>query len=272
MPSLLLQVSRHCLGATLLLTCLPCFGQATLPALEAAQLEWLAARIYANECNSKPRCLTAWNDGEEFPSLGIGHFIWYQAGQHAPFTETFPTLLAYLQLNGVRLPRWLSPSSTQPWADRASFLAALDEPQLTELRELLSNTQALQAAYIVERFRSATAEPHWLAAPAQYTKLQAVAAEQPPYGLYALIDYVHFKGEGTNPAERYQGKGWGLWQVLEAMPAESSEPLSAFVLAAKNVLSGRVVNAPSERNEQRWLAGWHNRIDTYLPPSGAAHP
>ena len=33
--------------------------------------------------------------------------------------------------------------------------------------------------------------------------------------------------------------------------------------AAKRVLSRRVQNAPAERREQRWLAGWHNRCDGY---------
>ncbi len=42
-----------------------------------------------------------------------------------------------------------------------------------------------------------------------------VAAE--PDGLYALVDYVNFKGEGTLPSERYRGEGWGLLQVLEEM-------------------------------------------------------
>ena len=34
--------------------------------------------------------------------------------------------------------------------------------------------------------------------------------------------------------------------------------------AAKATLERRVANAPIERREQRWLKGWHNRIDTYL--------
>ena len=37
-----------------------------------------------------------WNPGEEFPSLGIGHFIWYPAGVDGPFIESFPRLLAFL--------------------------------------------------------------------------------------------------------------------------------------------------------------------------------
>ena len=48
----------------------------------------------------------------------------------------------------------------------------------------------------------------------QRTKLEQLASLQPPYGQYALIDYLHFKGSGLNSAERYLGIGWGLKQVI----------------------------------------------------------
>ena len=83
-------------------------------------------------------------------------------------------------------------------------------------------------------------------------------------GLYALIDYINFKGEGTCSSERYQGQGWGLLQVLQSMPEVSSHLLTDFVQAAKEVLRQRVRNAPPERNESQWLKGWCNRLDTYL--------
>ena len=45
--------------------------------LSEAEKEWLGRKIFKNECDSNFECLTTWNKGEEFPSLGIGHFIWY---------------------------------------------------------------------------------------------------------------------------------------------------------------------------------------------------
>jgi hypothetical protein len=79
-----------------------------------------------------------------------------------------------------------------------------------------------------------------------------------------LIDYVNFKGEGVLSTERYQGRGWGLLQVLEGM-SDSGEasPLSEFAASAKRVLRQRVKNAPPGRNEERWLPGWLKRIDSY---------
>jgi hypothetical protein len=246
-------------------SCLALAAETNLPTLPAQHLDWLGQQIYQNECNRQPECLTSWNVGEDFPSLGIGHFIWYRSQQTEEFSETFPSLLDYLHNNGVTLPSWLEPSTDQPWPDRPSFLASQSSARMRELRELLLTTQPQQAAFIVERFSKMLATADFLTNNNLHNKLQAVASANSPFGPYALIDYVHFKGEGSNPAEQYSGRGWGLKQVLIAMPDNPSDPLASFVVAAKQVLQQRVASAPAERNEQRWLAGWHKRLDTYLP-------
>lgn len=243
---------------------------AQAPALNAAELLWLGDRIFANECNSRPECLTAWNEGEDFPSLGIGHFIWYRAGQQAPFAETFPDLLAFMRARGAAPPEWIAQGADeQPWPDRAAFLAASGEPRLVELRAFLARYTDVQTAFIISRFDGALERMLAAAPPAAHAELRAkfaaVAGADAPYGLYALIDYVHFKGEGTQESERYQQQGWGLLQVLQGMPANAAQPLEAFVASAREVLSRRVALAPAERNEQRWLNGWHARLETYLP-------
>ncbi|WP_295926226.1 hypothetical protein [uncultured Akkermansia sp.] len=123
----------------------------------------------------------------------------------------------------------------------------------------------MQADFIISRsvaalgrIRSQSRRPAEMAA-----RYNAVAMA--PNGMYALIDYVNFKGEGTNPAERYRGQGWGLMQVLEEMrPAAPGQPAAAeFAEAAKRVLQRRVDNSPVGRGEARWLAGWKNRCDSY---------
>lgn len=243
---------------------------AAVPEPDQAQLRWLGEQIFRNECNSQLACLTAWNSGEEFPSLGLGHFIWYQEGQQAPYTETFPALLAFMATRGATLPAWLEAVGyEQPWATREAFLAASEDPRLVELRAFLAANMELQTAFIVSRFELAL-QALLAASPASEQALlrdrfEAVAQADAPHGLYALIDYVHFKGEGTRPQERYQGQGWGLLQVLQGMPAGSSTPLADFVASASAVLAQRVALAPPERNEQRWLNGWHRRVATYLP-------
>lgn len=263
---------RHLLLPALLLGLpLSVLNAADYPELEPAQLNWIGERIFTNECNRQPECLTAWNTGEDFPSMGIGHFIWYREGQDSIYRESFPNLLAYLQRHGEDLPGWIIEADyNAPWTDRDQFLAELHEQRLNELRALLSRTIGLQTAFIVERFQASRALLQDHADPAMRAEIDrrflAVANATPPYGLYALIDYVNFKGEGINTSERYRQQGWGLMQVLEQMPQTTASPLAEFVAAARQVLEKRVENAPSGRNESRWLAGWNARLDTYLPP------
>lgn len=245
---------------------------AQIPDLSEDQLRWLGERIYQNECNSRPACLTSWNAGEEFPSLGIGHFIWYSRGYKGPFEETFPGLVDYLQTNGVAVPAWLSESvaSGAPWLSREAFLEDIDSPKMRQLRLFLSDTQGLQVEFIARRLRDSLPDmlatlPAGEAASLEH-RFFALATAHPPYGLYALIDYVHFKGTGVHASERYQGQGWGLLQVLQNMPGGNAD-IDAFVASATAVLQRRVANAPPERNEQRWLQGWINRLQSYLPPA-----
>jgi hypothetical protein len=247
-------------------------AQAQAPALNSAELLWLGDQIFANECNSRPECLTAWNAGEDFPSLGIGHFIWYRAGQQAPFAETFPDLIAFMQARGAEPPAWiLAAAVEQPWPDREAFLAASEDPRLVELRAYLARHTDVQTAFIISRFDGALDRMRAAIPAGEHAALEkkfgAVAGAAAPYGLYALIDYVHFKGEGTQDSERYQDEGWGLLQVLQGMPENSATPLQDFVASARAVLSRRVALAPADRNEQRWLNGWHARLATYLPAS-----
>ena len=82
-----------------------------------------------------------------------------------------------------------------------------------------------------------------------------------PTGTFVLLDYINFKGEGISDNEQYQGEGWGLKQVLLAMPKKTNNILLSFALAADEVLTRRVKNAP--RDETQWLKGWRVRIHKY---------
>jgi len=82
-------------------------------------------------------------------------------------------------------------------------------------------------------------------------------------GLYILIDYTNFKGEGTLKSERYKGKGWGLLQVLINIDPKIQNRYKAFSKSAKFILSRRVKNSPSKRGEKRWTKGWNKRLSGY---------
>lgn len=241
---------------------LPAIAFGSAIQLSDSQALEIGKRIWKNECAGTVSGLTSWNGGEEFPSLGIAHFIWYPAGKRGPFEESFPGLVRYLETNGVKMPEWTKGAC--PWSQRSAFLAELDGERLTSLRKTLAATVALQARYAALRLENAL--PKMLAAAPSSerakieTNFRRVAAES--LGFYALMDYVNFKGEGVSPTERYNDEGWGLLQVLENM-STTGPVLPAFAKAADQVLTLRIKNSPPARNEAKWLPGWRNRLMTY---------
>lgn len=241
----------------------PAVGQTHL---SAAQIDRVGKRIWQNECGGTVAGLTSWNAGEDFASLGIGHFIWYPKGKRGPFEESFPPLVAFLRARGIGVPAWAH--GPCPWPSKAAFDADKNGARQKELRVLLSQTVRQQTEFIMARMQAALPKMLAEAPRAQRAGVQRVfqSLAATPEGAFCLIDYVNFKGEGTSAKERYNGQGWGLLQVLQEIDrtAESRTPWHVqFAAAAKRVLSRRVANAPAERKEQRWLAGWHNRCDGY---------
>jgi hypothetical protein len=238
----------------------------TVNAAEMApeELARIGKKVWNNECAGTVSGLTSWNAGEDFASLGIGHFIWYPAGKRGPFEESFPVLVAYLEAHGKTLPGWLH--GPCPWGSRAEFQMAQQNhgERMAELRGILADTVPLQAAFLVHRMHEALPRMLAVCPPEDagrvrwnFERMEGTAA-----GTFALIDYVNFKGEGTLPTERYNGQGWGLMQVLAAMPKDG-DAIHEFIAAAKAMLERRVRNAPPERHEERWLPGWEGRLERY---------
>src|SRR5213596_1725997 len=77
----------------------------TLSRIDARRI---GKRIWQNECNGTIAGLTSWNEGENFASLGIGHFIWYPKDVRGPFEESFPKLIRFISSRGAKLPKLLS--------------------------------------------------------------------------------------------------------------------------------------------------------------------
>lgn len=232
-------------------------------ALTDAELASIGRRVWQNECGGTRDGLTSWNSGENFASLGIGHFIWYPKGVNGPFEESFPKLVKFLGENGRRAPEWMNGAC--PWPTRAAFQSDFRSPRMNELRDLLADTVRLQSRFLALRMHDAL--PKMLAAApaaqranvkAQFERLAGTGA-----GTFALIDYVNFKGEGTKETERYKGEGWGLLQVLAGMSGKGGGAAKEFGGSASRVLARRVQNAPAERHEERWLAGWKSRVRAY---------
>jgi hypothetical protein len=168
---------------------------------------------------------------------------------------------------GVWVPAWVVPPADCPWPDKAAFQRDFQSPRMKELRAWLASTIEVQTDYLIGRQQGAL--PKMLAAcppedramvQARFTTLSAT-----PEGMFCLIDYVNFKGEGIKAEERYQGHGWGLLQVLQEMrgPANLQSAPKEFGQAANRVLSRRIANSPPARCEERWRAGWQNRCLRY---------
>jgi len=226
--------------------------------------ERIGQKIWMNEGSAKVENLTVWNKAETFPSLGIAHFIWYPPGQEGPYLESFPPLLAFFEQQGVNIPGWLKKTPDSPWNSREAFYKDINSATMKSLRNLLKQTISQQIQFVIKRLERAL--PQMLAIlPTEerrnHVRRQFYRVGQKTVGIYALVDYINFKGEGVSPKERYKGQGWGLLQVLENMTGNSNDVMGEFAKAADKVLTLRVRNAP--KDESHWLPGWRNRLKTY---------
>ena len=237
--------------------------------LNAAQKSAIGHKIWKNECGGTVDGLTTWNDGEEFPSLGIGHFIWYPKNFNGRFKESWPEFVSYAKRRGITPPT-IGQQRHCPWPSKAAFQKAFRSAEMNGLRDWLASHVGLQTDFIMMRSRGAL--PKILDAAPANSRERILAnyhkVASTPQGTYALIDYVNFKGDGTVTSERYKGQGWGLLQVLSDMRDTPSGPAASreFAASAKRSLARRISNSPPARGENRWREGWFNRCNTYAQP------
>lgn len=258
----------------------------SLSALTEGDYAWIGAKLYQNEAASNPKYLTHWGQGEDFPSFGIAHFIWFPAISPPPYQETFPEMFEFVSKKSSP-PLWLQKLWQQsistpnlefdaPWQNKAQFDARQSTPELQSLRQWLLNTQAHQARFVGLAFQQRWVDESESLATERLNTLTERLAQMMAFkqGLFSVIDYFNFKGLGNNSKEQYQGKSWGLISVLEGMPeavfdaanASDAMRLAAFIQSAKTQLQQRVNLAPSERNEARWIKGWFKRLEGYAVP------
>lgn len=240
-------------------------AQASIQRLSPSEIQQIGQKIWRNECGGRIDLLTFWNKQEPFPSLGIGHFIWFPKNCAAPYTQTFPDLIAYLKKRNVTIPSWLDTAAVCPFNNREEFYGPSAHTRIAELRDLLVRTIDLQAEFMVHRLSNTlsimlAAAPHHQRAHVErcFNSLNATAA-----GCFVLIDYLNFKGDGTNPCERYDGHGWGLLQVLMNMRSDVNNIIAEFSNSARHILEQRVLHAPRHANEKQWLPGWLQRVSAY---------
>ena len=226
--------------------------------------------VWQNEASQQIDLLAVWNKNETFPSLGIGHFIWFPKDQRPKYTEQFPLLCKYLQQNGKKLPYWLDKAlkTGAPWSTREQFLR--DNEKIADLRNLLASTVDLQINFIIDQFKSQIAGIVE-AAPGKYKNKITYNMNlmlSCPQGSYALVDYLNFKGNGLSQAEEFKGQRWGLLQVLMNMPDNLNidNVNKAFAVSAAKVLLKRIENSAPDYTLVVYLDGWIKRVSTYANP------
>ncbi len=231
----------------------------------------IGIKIWFNESGGSVTGLTTWNIGENFASLGIGHFLWHPyPSKAASFNNGFPALVRYIKSKGIQIPIWLNGNGLLycPWSNRNEFMNALYSRKMVELRDFLQRTIPIQAEYLTQNLQKIL--PDLLAyTPAQdrpmiYKNFHTLARS--PSGIYALVDFLNFKGAGISDAPKNYEHGTGLLQVLKGMrdaPANYT-PLRAYVWSAKKALAKRVARSNPQKGHERWLTGWFKRLDTYL--------
>ncbi len=198
----------------------------------------IGKKIWQNECNGTIAGLTSWNAGEDFASLGIGHFIWYPKGRRGPFEESFPKLVSFISKRGAKLPALLLGTGEKPcpWNSRTEFLRAQHSTAMNQLRSFLVDTIDLQAEFLIARLESALPKMVAEAAPSDRANVQEQFERltKTSQGCYALVDYTSDAGA-----------------------------VDEFTRAARAVLTQRVQNSPADRHESRWLSGWIRRVNSY---------
>lgn len=136
-----------------------------------------------------------------------------------------------------------------PWNSKEEFDQHLEGHKLTLLRKILTKKPVVieQTRFVEDRAHNALPKileaidhDKTLAEAAKETRKKQLKErydEIAGQNFYAIMDYVHFKGEGVLESERndLRPNGWGLRQVLEGMDQtviDSKGHLEAFIQAA----------------------------------------
>lgn len=230
----------------------------------------IGVKIWSNESGGTFSGMLSWNEGEDFASLGIGHFVWRPQHGNASTSDDFFQLLSYMKKRGVKVPAWLRDENDAmycPWHNRKEFMSALTthSPQILDLQQLVLNTIPIQAEFIINRLELTLPKLLASVSPEErpYICRTFYSLTSTPQGIYVLADYLNFKGSGAVKNAHY---GCGLLQVLEEMHSAPKQLplLNSFVWSARMLLVQHVALGRTKYNEDAWLNGWLNRINTYL--------
>lgn len=253
--------------------------------LSKDELLSLGYRMWNNYAGGTVDGLTKWDGSDadhEFMYLGIAQNIWLPEGSNSIFQADWSTVAEELKKRGCKIKPWMLKDC--PWKTQEEFDADFNGKKMTWLRTHLSKEKFVraQAFCIAERLQRAmdpnssdfllmglTADQSALV----QKNFNLAVNSKDPLGVYTLIDYVNFKGEGRlSGTEEFNGQGWGLLQVLLNMkaPADGASDMDimvAFVQSAKFTLCQRVINHKTQdptNNDVQYLDMWVAHLNDYL--------
>ena len=269
-------------------------------------------------------------DPRGFLYLGASEAIWYPAipAGEKKFLEDWPTLRSELQKRGFSIPTLaLGPSPWRSGEELEADLANLTKEdsqiinpaertrkrELEELLTFLKREDVIKVEYTLlidrlERALDPQSETYLFAnlppgkGAIMEKNFRELASLQDslghPLGLYALVDYCNFKGEGIAAAEHYNTQAWGLSELLFEMEdlrsnrpllekyidrlelqqkrsdltAENLTPLELFVLRGAKVLDDRIENNIMERDRIKGTAGYEYFLAHYGEEAASRTP
>lgn len=215
-----------------------------------SDVDSLISRIKQNESgNSGPEWYATWNGGESFPSMGFAHFIWWTNTGHG---NSFHDMINYItQNNSISVPEELSflknPNPPRDWNGLSSMQS---DPKYSAITNFLSRNDVKRAGFDFIKTQRLDSMKSKLTG-SNLAKFNIIA--QGTKWPYILMDYINFKWEWLGDS------GYWLKHVLESMPmpSDSLDAAVKFRDTASRLLASRP-------DSSRWIAGWNNRLDTYI--------
>ena len=200
---------------------------------------------------SPTKSLVYWNKDRPYMNIGITEFIWCSTDDKYP--NTFEDYLVDMKIENINTPKFLEEENfSHPWTTQKKFAVDMNTTDGKALLSFINDTKSKQLKYLVdrlERFIKTDLATDSLDSNVTHNlnKLLVTNKVLRPHGVYIALDYIKFKGEGTNPSERCNNEGWGLKQVLEAIDYNSSDIDEAFYISSNKILKRRIKNSQNDK-------------------------
>ena len=221
----------------------------------------------------------------------MGHYIWYPKVKQK-YVESFPNLIKFACSNGYSgsLPKEIGYTGGDPvlgpcpWNNKAEFNKAKEEKSkdLENIQKFLIDKDMQKQQALFQYNRLLDFMDNWKPGSNQdeiAAKNKAEELMKQPGGTLVLMDYINFKGEGTNPSEFYMYNNkkmtWGLKSVLQNWVELEKNPkypnikgvaISAFSWVANQVLGFRSIYDPEikkQDNPGKISVDWMLRVNDY---------